>query len=146
MNNYLKLFIPLFLLAFSLEGFSNKIEINLSTGGTLSEFTSSDEALNADSIIVTGGVTLTSDDFLAIKKLLVSYKLVYVDIYETANSSIGTEVFLGCTRLVGFRFPKRLTSIGRYCFRDCNNLKNIYFPNTLNSFGVGVFRSCGLKK
>ena len=67
MKNYLKIFIPLFLLAFSLEGFSKKIEVNLTTSGTLSQFTTSDEALNADSIIVTGGATLTSEDFLAIK-------------------------------------------------------------------------------
>lgn len=146
MKNYLKIFIPLFLLAFSLEGFSKKIEVNLTTSGTLSQFTTSDEALNADSIIVTGGATLTSEDFLAIKKLLVSYKLVYVDIYETANSSIGNRVFYGCERLVGFRFPKSLTSIGEYCFERCYNLKNIYLPNTLRSFGTGVFRSCGLEK
>lgn len=80
--------------------------VNLTETGTLVNFTQSEEAKLADSLVVTGNVQLNNDDFVAIKKLIVSYNVVYVDIYETLNTTIGSETFISCTTLRGFRFPK----------------------------------------
>ena len=120
--------------------------VNLTETGTLVNFTQSEEAKLADSLVVTGNVQLNNDDFVAIKKLIVSYNVVYVDIYETLNTTIGSETFISCTKLRGFRFPKNLQNIGWYTFEYGSSLKDIYLPESLSSFGTGVFRSCGLNR
>ncbi len=131
---------------FSANTYSKVYKVNLTTSGTLSEFTQSDEAKTADSLIVQGDVILDESDFLAIKKLIVSYNVIYVDIFETLNTSIGSQTFISCPTLIGFRFPKTLKSIGWYCFEYCSSLKDVYFPETLETIDIGTFRSCGLTK
>ena len=143
MKNLLTLFVMILL---PLTASAKVYTVNLTETGTLANFTQSDEAKLVDSLVVTGNVTLSNEDFIAIKKLIVSYNVVYVDIYETLNTTIGSETFISCTTLKGFRFPKNLQSIGRYTFEYGSSLKDIYLPESLTSFGTGVFRSCGLNR
>lgn len=142
------LFLSFFLVfaLLSTNTYSKVYTVNLTTSGSLSEFTQSDEAKTADSLIVRGDIVLDASDFVAIKKLIVSYNVIYVDIFETLNTSIGKETFISCPTLIGFRFPKSLKSIGWYCFEYCSGLKDVYFPETLETIDTGTFRSCGLTK
>ena len=136
-----------FVFAFiSVNTYSKEYVVKLTTSGTLSEFTQSEEAKTADSLIVQGNVILDASDFVAIKKLIVTYNVIYVDIFETLNTSIGGETFINCPTLKGFRFPKSLRSIGWYCFEYCSGLKDVYFPDSLETIDTGTFRSCGLTR
>lgn len=130
----------------SVNTYSKVYTVKLDKSGTLSELTQTDEAKTADSLIVQGDVFLDANDFVAIKKLIVSYNVIYVDIFETLNTSIGSETFINCPTLKGFRFPKSLRSIGWYCFEYCSGLKDVYFPDSLETIDTGTFRSCGLTK
>ena len=137
--SFLVLFIPV-------NSIAGVLKITLSEPGTLANFTKSDEAKEADSLIICGNVQLSNSDFLALKKLLVSYNLKYIDIYDTSNTTIGEEVFMSCINLHGFKFPKNLKSVGRYCFENCYNLEYIILPESLENFGAGAFRSCSIKE
>ena len=57
-------------------------------------------------------------------------------------TSIGYEVFGGCSRLTNIAIPDSVTSIGNYAFEECSNLTNITIPNSVTSIGGRAFKGC----
>ena len=61
-------------------------------------------------------------------------------------TTIGKQMFQGCTALVNFIVPDNVTLIGERAFQGCNNLKTLTFPASYKaetlSFGLTPFVSC----
>lgn len=61
-------------------------------------------------------------------------------------TSIGNEVFFGCSELTSIEIPSSVTSIGNYVFYDCSGLTGIEIPSSVTSIGDLAFWFCsGLK-
>lgn len=61
-------------------------------------------------------------------------------------TSIGNEVFFGCSELTSIEIPSSVTSIGNYAFFDCSGLTSIEIPSSVTSIGDLAFWFCsGLK-
>ena len=61
-------------------------------------------------------------------------------------TSIGNEVFFGCSELTSIEIPSSVTSIGNYAFYDCSGLTGIEIPSSVTSIGDLAFWFCsGLK-
>ena len=61
-------------------------------------------------------------------------------------TSIGNEVFFGCSELTSIEIPSSVTSIGYYAFYDCSGLTGIEIPSSVTSIGDLAFWFCsGLK-
>ena len=61
-------------------------------------------------------------------------------------TTIGKQMFQGCTALVNFIVPDNVTFIGERAFQGCTNLKTLTFPASYKaetlSFGLTPFVSC----
>ena len=61
-------------------------------------------------------------------------------------TTIGKQMFQGCTALVNFIVPDNVTLIGERAFQGCTNLKTLTFPASYKaetlSFGLTPFVSC----
>ena len=61
-------------------------------------------------------------------------------------TTIGKQMFQGCTALVNFIVPDNVTFIGERAFQGCSNLKTLTFPASYKaetlSFGLTPFVSC----
>lgn len=76
----------------------------------------------------------------------------YIDQYWLTNisvvrisegiTSIGSEMFRGCSGLQKISVPSTVTYIGNEAFSYCNNLYNLQFDANVTSMGVGVFADC----
>ena len=61
-------------------------------------------------------------------------------------TSIGNEVFFGCSELTSIEIPSSVTSIGNFAFSGCSGLTGIEIPSSVTSIGNYAFRDCiGLK-
>jgi hypothetical protein len=59
-------------------------------------------------------------------------------------TSIGKEVFKGCTSLASITIPSTVTSIGQEAFSGCGELQSILFPSSVTSIGQEAFKGAGL--
>lgn len=61
-------------------------------------------------------------------------------------TTIGSEAFMGCSRLNSIDFSNSLTSLGKSSFSNCSALIDIIIPNSVTSINFGAFSYCsGLK-
>lgn len=61
-------------------------------------------------------------------------------------TSIGNEVFFGCSELTSIEIPSSVTSIGNFAFSGCSGLTGIEIPSSVTSIRDYAFSSCsGLK-
>lgn len=61
-------------------------------------------------------------------------------------TSIGNEVFFGCSELTSIEIPSSVTSIGNFAFSGCSGLTGIEIPSSVTSIGDLAFWFCsGLK-
>ena len=61
-------------------------------------------------------------------------------------TSIGNEVFFGCSELTSIEIPSSVTSIGNYAFSSCSGLTGIEIPSSVTSIRDYAFWFCsGLK-
>lgn len=73
-------------------------------------------------------------------------KLEAVNIPQ-ATTTIGNDVFYGCSSLKYVTKDIYATSIGNRVFSECSSLKGeLCFQSNITSFGGGIFLRCGLKK
>ena len=57
-------------------------------------------------------------------------------------TSIGDEVFRGCSDLTSINIPNSVTSIGWYAFLYCSGLTSVTLGNSVTSIGGGAFYEC----
>ena len=61
-------------------------------------------------------------------------------------TSIGNEVFFGCSELTSIEIPSSVSSIGNFAFSGCSGLTGIEIPSSVTSIGDLAFWFCsGLK-
>ncbi len=117
-----------------------KVEIN--TAGTLQEILGSNLE-TIDSIKISG--ELNNSDMLVLKKMTVSYKLAYIDLYD-ASAYIGSNAFEGSSGIKHIILPQNCTSIGYLAFAHCSNLETIILGKKVRSLDNGCLRGCGKLK
>ena len=64
--------------------------------------------------------------------------------YFTGLTSIGDEVFRGCTSLTSITMPANVTSIGAFAFSSNWCLQSIVIPDGVTSIGMDAFSYCSL--
>ena len=57
-------------------------------------------------------------------------------------TSIGADVFNGCTSLIGITIPDNITSIGERAFMDCTSLTSVTIGKGVTSIGADTFNGC----
>ena len=57
-------------------------------------------------------------------------------------TSIGNDVFFGCTSLTSVTIPDSVTSIGEVAFGECTSLTSVTIPNSVTSIGGHAFTGC----
>ena len=57
-------------------------------------------------------------------------------------TSIGNEVFFGCSELTSIEIPSSVTSIGNFAFSGCSGLTGIEIPSSVTSIGYYAFYDC----
>ena len=57
-------------------------------------------------------------------------------------TSIGNEVFSGCSGLTGIEIPSSVTSIRDYAFSSCSGLTGIEIPSSVTKIGEAAFSGC----
>ena len=58
-------------------------------------------------------------------------------------TSIGNEVFFGCSELTSIEIPSSVTSIGNFAFWFCSGLKDVYYTGTQEQWNAISFGSGG---
>jgi hypothetical protein len=62
--------------------------------------------------------------------------------FGTNITSIGNNVFAGCTSLISITIPSGVTSIGNYDFSGCTDLTNVTIGTNVANIGNSAFYSC----
>ena len=57
-------------------------------------------------------------------------------------TSIGNEVFFGCSELTSIEIPSSVTSIGNFAFSGCSGLTCIEIPSSVTKIGEAAFSGC----
>ena len=57
-------------------------------------------------------------------------------------TSIGNEVFFGCSELTSIEIPSSVTSIGNFAFSGCSGLTGIEIPSSVTKIGEAAFSGC----
>ena len=57
-------------------------------------------------------------------------------------TSIGNEVFFGCSELTSIEIPSSVTSIRDYAFSSCSGLTGIEIPSSVTKIGEAAFSGC----
>ena len=57
-------------------------------------------------------------------------------------TSIGNEVFFGCSELTSKEIPSSVTSIGNFAFSGCSGLTGIEIPSSVTKIGEAAFSGC----
>ena len=57
-------------------------------------------------------------------------------------TSIGNEVFFGCSELTSIEIPSSVTSIGNLAFSGCSGLTGIEIPSSVTKIGEAAFSGC----
>ena len=122
-----------------LSAFSYEVTVNVSPTTPLSECLSSEQQQTVDSIKVYG--KLSEVDFNLLNRMTVSYKLIHIDLFNTTNTSIGSNAFES-SPLKSIVLPKNCTSIGYLSFAHCSDLESIELGNMLTSIANGALRQC----
>lgn len=63
-------------------------------------------------------------------------------IIPNSVTSIGSEAFSGCSRLISISIPNSVISIGSLAFGDCKNLVSLTISNIAATLGSRVFYGC----
>ena len=63
-------------------------------------------------------------------------------IIPNSVTSIGTEVFYGCSGLTSVTIPNSVTSIGQSAFYGCSGLTSVTIPNSVTFIGQSAFYHC----
>ncbi|MCC8068895.1 MAG: leucine-rich repeat protein [Ruminococcus sp.] len=63
-------------------------------------------------------------------------------IIQDGITSIGQNVFMGCTSLSNITIPNGVTTIDRASFESCESLTSISIPSSITSIGYGAFYNC----
>ncbi len=69
-------------------------------------------------------------------------QLVSVDMTDAQLTSIGTDVFGGCTSLTNVSLSTLMTELGDRMFNGCTSLASITIPAKVNAIGDDCFASC----
>ena len=57
-------------------------------------------------------------------------------------TSIGNNVFDGCSSITNIILPNSLTTIGNNAFRNCTGITNLAIPNSVQTIGDNAFYNC----
>ena len=57
-------------------------------------------------------------------------------------TSIGGDVFYGCSGLTSITIPNSVMTIGSWAFYDCENLTSVTIPNSVTGIGEHAFEYC----
>lgn len=60
----------------------------------------------------------------------------------TGITTIGNELFSGCSSLTEVTIPDSVTRIGKSAFKGCSSLLSVYIPNSVTSMGDYIFENC----
>ena len=58
-------------------------------------------------------------------------------------TTLGQEVFRGCSSLKSINIPYGVTKIDNLTFQNCSSLTSLVLPETVTSFGTGAFSGAG---
>ena len=122
--------------------YASIVIVDVNTSGTLQTILGSDIE-TIDSIKLSGN--LNTYDVLVLKKMTVSYKLIYIDLYD-ASAPIGSNAFEGSNGIKQIILPQNCTSIGYLAFAHCSNLEKIILGKKVQSLENGCLRGCGKLK
>ena len=101
-------------------------------------------------VIISDHVTYTNkvydlvsigDDAFSNNTNITSVKFVASETY-CSITSIGNNVFKGCTSLKSVKLPSSVKSIGEYAFYGCTSLTSLNLPNNATSIGQYAFYNC----